>query len=226
MLPLLANKSDHLPYALSVLCCGVSLCILVRIVSPSGFSQSNERPDITEYDALLGPRETISSSDDNTFGICHGQNSSQTLVNQKYLIAIALCLGGVPKAMRPLFSAYIQHRADLNPPQVMTPSTHYHVETESKMLNNTQAYQLCLLQGSLSVIILILGFPCVLCLLQSGASVRPSQTTLYGAKLGFFLMGIGALMIGLAGSASLLVPGLFTKFHSIHTPFHIVASFL
>jgi hypothetical protein len=77
------------------------------------------------------------------------------------------------------------------------------------MLNIPKAHKLWLLQSCLAVIILMLGFPSVLGILQSGASIRPSQTTLYTAKIGIVLMGIGALMIGLADSASLLVPGSF-----------------
>jgi hypothetical protein len=87
------------------------------------------------------------------------------------------------------------------------------------MLNISKAHKLWLLKSSLTAIILVLGFPCALCLLQSGASIRPAQTTLYAAKIGIVFMGIGALMMGLADSASLLVPGSFTGSCSIHIPF-------
>lgn len=127
--PRLTARSPALPYAVAILCCGVTFCAVILSNPSSSFFRANDiRGHATESDALLRPRDAhLDCSDQSASTLTLISNYLSELKvhvsrardqNNIPLVARAFALAAVSKATRPLFTTYIQSRDGITPSRV------------------------------------------------------------------------------------------------------------
>ncbi|KAI1278998.1 hypothetical protein F5Y07DRAFT_360135 [Xylaria sp. FL0933] len=206
--PFLAKQGLPMPHFFSAICCILAGLITIVYGTAGNSASGRDWTNDSSVQPLLPPLAASQNASSGTpFGLitayCNMWLNKVFAVRKPLkLLFWVFLFAAIAKATRPLFTTYIQHRVGVTP---------------------IAASYLWLTRSVMSLIIFSAFLPLTVIYWSKTTSEEPDTINLYIARISIFLLALGAGLIGVAQTNSVLMTGLVINTLGVATDLALLA---